>query len=58
MVDKNNATTFRPLSRTEAFNAERAQRVEAFLDRNGYTVREVRGIAHCAVVLWETQKVQ
>lgn len=58
MVDKNNATTFRRLSRTEAFNAEHGQRVEAFLDRNGYTVREVRGIALHVITLWETQKVQ
>lgn len=45
----------RAQSRTEAYEAEHGETIEAFLDRNGYTCREVRGIARIAVLLWETQ---
>lgn len=33
-----------------------AARIEAFLDRNGYTAREVRGIAREAILRWVSQK--
>lgn len=56
MPKKNNtAPKTRALSKTEAYEAEHKEAIEAFLDRNGYCRTEVRGIARIAVLLWETQ---
>lgn len=56
--DNNNGLVIRRLSRVEAYMAvsENKRRIEGFLDRNGYSVREVRGIATHAIALWETQR--
>jgi hypothetical protein len=40
----------------EEFAVLNAAELEEFLTRNGYTAREVRGIARHAIALWETQK--
>lgn len=44
------------VGRIEEFNAEHKERLAAFLDRNGYTAREVRAIVATAIALWATQE--
>lgn len=46
----------RPMSKAEAYEEANKRQLENFLDRNGYTAREVRGIARRAISLWESQK--
>lgn len=54
-VDPGESLKLSRLEKTEAYALTRGAQVDAFLDRNGYTVKEVRGIARHAILLWETQ---
>lgn len=40
------------------FETDREAELMGFLDKNGYSGREVRAIAKRAIALWETQKTQ
>jgi hypothetical protein len=44
------------LEKAERFVTENSELIKEFLDSNGYTAREVRGIALRAIALWETQQ--
>lgn len=46
----------RRLGRVEAFKEEHREKLDEFLDRNGYTAKEVRAIAATAIALWATQQ--
>ena len=47
----------RNTSKIDEFKAEHGDRLMAFLDRNGYSAREVRAIAAMAIALWATQEM-
>lgn len=53
---KNNKTNGQTVTRTEAYDLTHREEIDTFLNNNGYTAREVRGIARNAILLWETQK--